>query len=357
MIGLGQVSEWFRDAVVHGDDEVALIHMPAQGDFTPLSEPLVNIRATLLQAVAQAMLTPDDYAQIVGRIKATHFTKRSFDHMDADPLIDSWPSARKEALRQWVRDNRVDIKRIDAVAALQMCADHRERPGSDLAASVTGPVSPIMAMQWEQGATLRIELPGAGGHVPGSRVLDAVKQNFRLWAMLSRRVAANHFVKRWSLENGIGLPPERLVDFACRRRSMKPDEGQPSWLYRNGLTPVQYRQLLADRALIWWLMGQGPEHFGLSGNRCPGKGSNRIHQSRNAFVAAWARQNGICLPDRPALPLENGHAAQALADWVIRQGPGYFGFVWVPDVVVFQELQFSGRASRIAMKTGAGVDD
>ncbi|MGH9223690.1 MAG: TfuA-like protein [Acidimicrobiales bacterium] len=47
MEGVGLIYEWFRDGVLTDDDEVALLHGPAESDWVNLSWPMVNVRATV----------------------------------------------------------------------------------------------------------------------------------------------------------------------------------------------------------------------------------------------------------------------------------------------------------------------
>lgn len=57
MIGIGSVFEAYRDGRLMDDDEVALCHAPAELRYAPLSEPMVNIRATLTSAHAAGLLS------------------------------------------------------------------------------------------------------------------------------------------------------------------------------------------------------------------------------------------------------------------------------------------------------------
>src|SRR4051794_30849116 len=50
MRGVGEVFRLYRDGVVTGDDEVAIVHGPAEEGHRALSEPLVNIRVALRTA-------------------------------------------------------------------------------------------------------------------------------------------------------------------------------------------------------------------------------------------------------------------------------------------------------------------
>src|SRR4029077_1266006 len=50
MRGIGRVYEDFRDGVLQDDDEVAVLHGPAEVGYPPVTEAMVNIRATLAAA-------------------------------------------------------------------------------------------------------------------------------------------------------------------------------------------------------------------------------------------------------------------------------------------------------------------
>ena len=56
MVGVGQIFEMFRDGVLEDDDEVALQHGPEELNYLPVSEPLVNIRATLKHAFEEGVI-------------------------------------------------------------------------------------------------------------------------------------------------------------------------------------------------------------------------------------------------------------------------------------------------------------
>src|SRR6478672_6283953 len=59
MRGIGRVYEAFRDGVLEDDDEVAVLHGPQELGYPPLTEALVNIRATVATAVQQDVIAPE----------------------------------------------------------------------------------------------------------------------------------------------------------------------------------------------------------------------------------------------------------------------------------------------------------
>lgn len=62
MTGIGRIFEAYRDGVFEDDDEVALRHGPQELGYVALSEPMVNIRASLDSAVAAGVV--EDSGQV-----------------------------------------------------------------------------------------------------------------------------------------------------------------------------------------------------------------------------------------------------------------------------------------------------
>ena len=54
MRGIGRIYEDFRDGVLEDDDEVAVLHGPEELGYPPVTEAMVNIRATFAGRVQAA---------------------------------------------------------------------------------------------------------------------------------------------------------------------------------------------------------------------------------------------------------------------------------------------------------------
>ena len=119
MIGVGKIYEMYFSGEIEGDDEVALIFNPETGD--PLSEPLVNIRATLALAVEKGIIEADTSTQILEKVRREYYPRRSMalmlEHAKEvlDPII-------LDDLTDFMKINSVDIKRKDALAVLHEIA-------------------------------------------------------------------------------------------------------------------------------------------------------------------------------------------------------------------------------------------
>ncbi len=114
MTGIGEVYRRYRAGELESDDEVALVYNPESG--YALSEPLVNIRATLEAALEAGAAAAPVAEAALEAARALYFPRRT------------WPAVLREArlseqdraeLAAFVRTAPVDLKRADAIAALE----------------------------------------------------------------------------------------------------------------------------------------------------------------------------------------------------------------------------------------------
>jgi hypothetical protein len=120
MRGIGRIYEWYAEGTLDADDEVAVAHAPAELSYSALTEPLVNVRATLQRAVGSGATDPDLAERILGSAKTFFYKRRTW------PAILAQFDAPAEALADfaaWLEPNRVDQKRLDAIAMLEAMAD------------------------------------------------------------------------------------------------------------------------------------------------------------------------------------------------------------------------------------------
>jgi YcaO-like protein with predicted kinase domain len=118
MEGMGRIFEAYRDGELTDDDEVALRHAPAEGGYAPLSEPMVNIRATLRAAVKDAALPASTADALENLAKAMFYPYRSFASMIEAGARAGLATTELQALAAWLPLGAVDQKRNDALALL-----------------------------------------------------------------------------------------------------------------------------------------------------------------------------------------------------------------------------------------------
>src|SRR5208282_5153215 len=123
MRGIGRIFETFRDGVLEDDDEVAVVHGPAEIGYLPASEAMVNIRATLALTEAKGVLSPGSRRALEAFAKALFFADRNWPALLAGAAAHGVLESEVAALRDWLPEGRVDQKRLDA---LEMLAAMRE---------------------------------------------------------------------------------------------------------------------------------------------------------------------------------------------------------------------------------------
>ena len=119
MTGVGEIFEQYRDGILEDDDEVALQHAPKELNFAPLSEPMVNIRATLKRAVQEGIVDTELESSLIRLAKGRFYPERTWDNLFDDALRQPADIGKTERLRNWLPGGKVDQKLDDAVAMLQ----------------------------------------------------------------------------------------------------------------------------------------------------------------------------------------------------------------------------------------------
>ncbi len=116
MIGVGAIYHAYRDGILTGDDEVALVHAPERLGWAPLTVPMVEFRATLIAACRNGLLDMAAARRIRSAVHDLHFSCRD------------WPLIRKRCLSAGLAECgtldrlealHVPLKRIDALACLE----------------------------------------------------------------------------------------------------------------------------------------------------------------------------------------------------------------------------------------------
>jgi hypothetical protein len=126
MEGVGEVYRLYRDGILVSDDEVALAFDPET--FTALSEPLVNIRATLSRAEADGIIGYMDSEALLSAAMSLYYPDRTYPRIirGAKAAVDPRTLSRFSG---WVETGAVDLKKADAILALGRIREILGAPG------------------------------------------------------------------------------------------------------------------------------------------------------------------------------------------------------------------------------------
>jgi hypothetical protein len=257
MKGLGTIFEWYRDGRIEGDDEVALLHGPEDFGYPALSTPLVNIRYTLLRAVEDGCITDEQAQQLANYAKSLYYPNRSFHELLHSQIVKSWPEKEAKNLKQYFATRSVDLKRLDAIAALQRCANERDELRRTSIRIFSVPTSSRQKFD-------RLLLTGFHGlqrAVTGEELLIAAQKETPLkgylWTILSKR----YFILEWARQKGVTADHLSNIE-PGRTKTEELPAFRDRWLRANGLTPGAFKELRERRRFIRHLVAHAPQYFG-----------------------------------------------------------------------------------------------
>ena len=231
MRGVGRIFEAYRDGALleadgepfEDDDEVAVIHGPAESGYIAVSEAMVNVRCTLASAHAAGVISAATRARLAGIAKALFFPERNYDLLLERGRAAALPGPELAALEAWLPAGRVNQKHADALALLERMRD--------FLAADPAPARAAFAFEhttlWERALT---ENAPATLHEPeDARVLDELRLQGARSDELRRQVLHS------------------LLDTASEGAAVEPALRAPG-VSDHHLQPEQLEQLLHDAA-------------------------------------------------------------------------------------------------------------
>jgi hypothetical protein len=259
MRGVGRIFEAYRDGRLaeapgepfEDDDEVAVVHGPAESGFPALSEAMVNIRCTLAAAAGARVVGAGTRDALVRLAKARFYPDRHYRRLLADAREAGLPAAELAALAAWLPAGRVDQKRDDALAMLGVMRD--------LLAGDPAPVRAGYAVQgsdaWEAaraGVLAEPDDPPDGDPGAAERVLDEVRLDGRAHAEARRAAALRRAGLAAQPEDpgaAEGRGPEAVL--ALRRRlGLLTRPALDAWLRERDLDGEALARLAAEEACL-----------------------------------------------------------------------------------------------------------
>ena len=119
MTGIGRIFEAYRDGNLTDDDEVAVVHGPPDAGFRPVSDALVNMRASLAAAARHRVITPDLADRLIAIGKTIFFKQRTYRALFEAAQAAGLEATALDRLASWLETGRIDQKRVDAEALLR----------------------------------------------------------------------------------------------------------------------------------------------------------------------------------------------------------------------------------------------
>ena len=247
MRGVGRIFEAFRDGELEDDDEVAVVHGPAELGHVQASEAMVNIRATLARAEAEGVLCSGSRNALEAFAKSMFFPQRSWEALFEGAATLGVFESERAALSAWLPCGRVDQKRADA---LEMLAAMREAPDE------TSASQPKFKFEWTHFWDEFLRRFEAAQENPGATPQQRVVVELRLEGPEAyRRVEAMALLRRVAVIGAAPMAPSpgteglraTLTDIRARLGLFTRDD-LDRWVARNDLDAVAMERLVADEA-------------------------------------------------------------------------------------------------------------
>ena len=135
MVGCGKIFEAYQksvlppyvDEVFEDDDDVAVTHGPSELGYKPLSEAMVNIRYTLAKAQQLNIVDLQSRDTLIKIAKQLFYPQRNYKSILKLAQEKGIDETQLSQLSQWLENNKVDQKQIDAIALLSRIKEAQRR--------------------------------------------------------------------------------------------------------------------------------------------------------------------------------------------------------------------------------------
>ena len=405
MTGHGVVFEWYRDGVIEGDDEVALLHATEEFNYRPFSVPMVTLRYTLARAVADRCLTIEQHDNVLSYLKSLPYPNRSFRAVLHSPALRDAAPEVISRLELYLAEKAVDIKMQDAVGLLRhvksVCGQKKS-----VAHGFQSRTTAVSKQQYERVLMTGFHTPH--GIVEGAEILRRAQEDKSFVERIRPALSLRRFILEWINQNRLSCPDNVRQAALDNFESNHNSTDFAGWLRKNGLTYPSFTSSLAELISVDWVIMKGPAHFGLDWPSSADSiaeslfaavpqafpyplvlknlpRAKRIEQTTAAalyenssysqyrFISDWADRNGISVDDL-CLETESGDEEKhnrvspeaspssiqpasssgvlqrelLLAHRVVERGPEYFGLDWVFELDLLRVLQITDQVERFS---------
>jgi len=127
MVGCGKIYEAYQAGVLdfdntiafEDDDEVAVIHSPAELGYFSASVAMVNIRFTLEKAELQGVIDQNIRKQLTNIAKGIFYADRNYTSIIDIAKGQGLPEGDLVSLSEWLKEHAIDQKQLDAITLLK----------------------------------------------------------------------------------------------------------------------------------------------------------------------------------------------------------------------------------------------
>jgi hypothetical protein len=311
MVGVGEVYRRYASAMLAADDEVALAHADADHGWQKLSEPLVNVRATLEAEIKAGRVDASAAEAFVAAARPIWFPKRTVAYLAEAARAAGVAAADVDRIVEALLERYVDVKRADALELLETIASGSVPANGRI---VTSRSMVFEAMRERDRkvteAGVRFRLEDIARHAAAHRPLFMELRDTALNRSLALRLA-----HEWGVEADEAQVAAEIARLRARFR-LRDDERLATWLRENDLTDREFHELALQEATLRVLRDWRHVHRGLRLLVKPVLDELRL---RGEYAEWKARTAAAALlgpaPDRAFDPAERVRAHARATGW------------------------------------------
>ena len=241
MIGVGSIFEDYSNGALTDDDEVAVLHAPAELGFAALSEPMVSVRATVERARTEQVLTGETADRMISCAKSLHYRDRTWDTIIAG--VSDEPAIA--AFSKWLPDGKVDAKNDDARKMLEQMASFLQNPST-----IPKPQAHRVerTLGW-QGLVRRVDTETASQHSVAEGILDELRLDPKAYETVREIAALRSLAVKDAKHRGVEVDRDTLralMERHRRKMDLPRRDVLLRWFDDNDLYEQSYTDLLEE---------------------------------------------------------------------------------------------------------------
>jgi len=249
MVGVGSVFEAYREGACEDDDEVVVMHAGQEFGFGALSEAMVNIRDGLSQALKRRVISQLTHDTVAREIKHCHYSQRTWRLVPEIAKNECLPLEEVDALIEFVKTERPNRKRLDAIELLNQLRPFEEVPPP--------PFEPKFEFEstvfWDQLVAGTRTAPGPRAAVP----IEAIRSHLGIAEDDAEEIFQGalllYLVVKEAHRVGLHADPEKVAAVSERFRQshgLATAAATEEWLRRNHLGEAEFPALMEVIALV-----------------------------------------------------------------------------------------------------------
>jgi hypothetical protein len=247
MRGAGEIFANFRDGIWEDDDEVAVLHGPAELGYPSLSLAMVNARKSITTAMETSIISQSVAETLVALAKSIFYQERQWTEVFALAQESGIDASALATFESWLETGEQDLKLQDARAMLAQLGELMESTSEPFHCDYAF----AWTVMWDGVVTGETGQPpdedGAGQVDIESLVLDELKLNPQQYRQIILRARLKQMALREAGRTGVGVDDAQTRSQLQKLREsleLYTHAQLEDWIEQNDWNPDRLQQAL-----------------------------------------------------------------------------------------------------------------